>query len=85
VPVKENLTNFYIVTMAGTRRGSEALGVHTVVVLPFHPLRRTAEFFDEARRMKANGPIQDVNVEILAWLELESFADFFGDYDLKFG
>ncbi len=35
--------------------------------------------------MKANGPIQNVDVEILPWLELESFADFFGNYDLKFG
>jgi hypothetical protein len=38
-----------------------------------------------ARRVKTDGPVENVNVELLARLELEAFADLFGDYNLKFG
>jgi hypothetical protein len=57
----------------------------TVIVLPFHPLRRTAEFFNVARRVKPYGSIQSVDVELLAWLEFEAFAYLLRDYDLEFG
>jgi hypothetical protein len=68
-----------------TRTGSETVGVVTVVVLPFHLLRCAAEFSDIARRVKTNGSIQSVDVELLAGLEPEAFADLLRDYDLEFG
>jgi hypothetical protein len=57
----------------------------TVIVLPFHSLRRAAEFFNVTRRVKPYGSIQSVDVELLARLELEAFSDLLGDYDLEFG
>jgi hypothetical protein len=57
----------------------------TVIVLPFHPLGRSAEFFNVTRRVKPYGSIQSVDVELLAGLEIEAFADLLGDYDLEFG
>jgi hypothetical protein len=68
-----------------TMTGSGTLGVVTVIVLPFHSLRRAAEFFNVTRWVKPYGPIQSVDVELLARLEPEAFSDLLGDYDLEFG
>jgi hypothetical protein len=59
--------------------------VVTVIVLPFHPFCCTAKILDRPRAVKTDGAVKNVNAELLAGLKLETFADFFGDYDLKLG
>jgi hypothetical protein len=59
--------------------------VVTIVLLPSHAFGGAAEFFDGAAREKANGSVERVHDEILAWLDVKFFADGFGDDDLEFG
>src|ERR1700754_4309 len=55
----------------------------TVVVLPFQTLGHATKILDGAGRTHPDGAIDGVNVELLAWFQLQGFPDLLRDNDLK--
>src|SRR5882724_8875165 len=68
-----------------TTKRSEPLSVVTIFILPFHAFANSAQFLNRARPAEPNGPVQNVNVQLLARLELKFLADALGNNHLEFG
>ncbi|MGB2621507.1 MAG: hypothetical protein WAN25_04100, partial [Candidatus Acidiferrum sp.] len=68
-----------------TRTGSEALIVVTIVFFPFNALCSPAQILYGPGRMKMDDSVQNIDVELLPWFELQVFPDFLGDNNLKLG
>jgi hypothetical protein len=59
--------------------------VVTIILFPSHSFGGTAELFDGAARKNPDGAFERIHDEILAGLDVQLFADGFGDDDLEFG
>ena len=57
----------------------------TIFILPFHAFGHTAELLDGARPSEANDAIDDIDLKLLARLQLQGLADFLWNDDLIFG
>jgi hypothetical protein len=56
----------------------------TVFILPPHALGEAAKFLKGTSPMDANVAILDIDLKLLSRLNLEGFANFLRNYDLKF-
>jgi hypothetical protein len=59
--------------------------VVTIILFPSHSFGGTAELFDRAARKNPNGALGRKHDEVLAGLDVQLFANGFGDDDLEFG
>jgi hypothetical protein len=59
--------------------------VVTIILFPSHAFGGAAEFFYGAARKNPDGAFERIHDEILAGLDVQLFANGFGDYDLEFG
>jgi hypothetical protein len=59
--------------------------VVTIFVFPSEALGDAAKLLDRAAGNEAQGAVERIHEELLSRLDLEFFAESFGDHDLKFG
>jgi hypothetical protein len=59
--------------------------VVTIILFPSHSFGGAAKLFDGAARKNPDGAFERVHDEILAGLDVQLFANGFGDDDLEFG